>query len=152
MLCLTAFTSNVTAANNDTPFETPTSTLRYVLPPIITKITASPYILSYPVKIWDDNPFPYPTLMYFGSFVGFRSNIHVTLWVSAHEFGAPDEVDVYSDDEYYDTVTGVKLGPISFVYYPVNYSGKGFHHMKFVPDGNESASLEIDVQIGFKFL
>ena len=150
ILGLATLTSNVIATSNDTPFETPTSTLLYILPPIVTKITESPYALSYPIKIWDDKPFPYPTLMYFGSLVGLRPKMPVTIWVSTHELSAPDEVDVYSDDEYYDTVTGVKFGPISFVYYPVNYLEKGFHRLKFVPDGNESACLEIDVQIGFR--
>lgn len=150
ILCLTTFTSTVTATYNNTPFETPKSTLLYVLPPIVTKMMNYPYTVCIPVKDLDDIPFPYPTEIFFGSLIGLRPNIDVTIWVSTHESVPPDKVDVYSDDEYYDTVTGVKLGPISMVYYPVNYSEKGFHHLKFVPDGNESASLEINVQIGLK--
>ena len=120
------------------PSHLPSSGLIYVGFPLIAKIFFdSPYI---PMRVdWSDKPFPRPTLMWLGSGIGVRPGmpIHFIL------MGEPSEdVEFYSDGELYATLHG-----INFIY-AVTYDQKGFHHLKFVPVGYESDTLEIDVQIG----
>jgi len=121
---------------------TPSSGVIYVGCPLIAKICyQSPYI---PMRLvdWNDKPFPRPTLMWMGNGIGLRPALPIVIILmgsSEHPF---TKVDLYSDGIFYTTLPGMNS------IYLISYSEKGFHHLKLVPEGFESDTLEIDVQIG----
>lgn len=125
--------------NDDFWLSKPSSGLFYVVRPLITRFTNIPHIK---MKDWNDKPFPYTTLMWIGNGIGIRPRMPLLIVL----FGSPmyrmTGVSLYSDGELYSSWP---LGPI----YMFAYYEKGFHHLEFVPEGLESETLEIDVQIGF---
>lgn len=125
------------------------SALIYIVPPLIAKITGVPYRL---VRNWNDKPFPHPTLMFFGSYISIRPKIGVTYYVISFSSTPPEKVEMFSDNSSYATLNGISIPPIHPIetFYPFYYTEKGFHHLKFIPDGNESATVYVDFQVGFK--
>jgi hypothetical protein len=125
------------------------SALIYVVPLLIAKITGVPYRL---VRNWNDKPFPHPTLMFFGSYISIRPKIGVTYYVLSFSSTPPEKVEMFSDNSSYATLNGISIPPSQPIVtlYPFYYTEKGFHHLKFVPDGNESAAVYLDIQVGFK--
>ena len=125
--------------NDDFWVNKPSSGLFYVVRPLITRLTNVPYIK---IRDWSDKPFPIPTRMLFGNGISIRSKLPVIFVLMASPLYRMTRVEFYSDGELYGSWS---LGPIYFfVYYE-----KGFHHLEFIPEGLESETLEMDVQIGF---
>ena len=81
--------------------------------------------------------------------MSIRPGLGAFYWLISRSPSPPEVIEIFSDNESYTEVTGFKLGPISLTFYPFYYSEHGFHHLRIVPDGNESASLEVDFQVGF---
>lgn len=124
--------------NDDFWHSIPSSGLIHIGYPLIAKIFYdSPYIPKNVVD-WSDKPFPRPTLMWIGNGIGIRPNLPIAFVLMGTE---RTKVELYSDGELYATWP---LGPM----YIFAYYEKGFHHLKFVPEGFEEDTLEIDVQIG----
>jgi len=119
---------------------TPSSGLFYAGFPLIARILHNaPY---YPIQMvdWSDKTFPRPTLVWLGSGIGVRPTMPIAFILMGEPFG---DVELYSDGELYATIRGMNA------MYIVVYQQKGFHHLKFVPVGFESDTLEIDIQVGF---
>jgi len=120
-----------------------TSGLYYVFPRFAEKIL--PMCL---LRNWEDKPFPYPTFMFVGNGVGFRPSRDVRFAVYSRDVSPPQTVVMYCDGTYYATLTPVHGMIISLCYYCFTFTEKGFHHLTFIPEGNESDILEIDFQVG----
>jgi hypothetical protein len=123
------------------------SGLYYVFSPFIQKRTT---LTVYPLRDWGDKSFPYPTFMFIGSGVGIRPQHYVEFVVCSMEENPPQNVTLYSDGDYYATLTPVSTIIFDLWVYYFNYTSKGFHHLSFVPEGNESAALEIDFLVGVR--
>ncbi len=133
---------------DEPPLINPGSALLYIVPPLLAHKTGVPYRL---VRDWSGKSFPNSTLMWIGSGISIRPRIGIQYVVISRLPDPPEIVELYSDGELYATLAGISIPPINpiFTLYPLLYKEKGFHHLKFVPDGNESACLEIDFQVGF---
>ena len=137
------------SADNESLLSNFSSALVYIVPPRIAQITGVPYRL---VKDWNDKPFPHPTLMFFGSSISIRPKIGVTYYILSFSSIPPEKVEMFSDNTSYATLSGFSI-PFNNPFvtlYPFYYSEKGFHHLKFIPDGNESAIVHLDIQVGLK--
>lgn len=141
-----SFLETNSCLDNESLLVCPSSGLYYVVPPLMARITNIPF---RQVRDWNAKSFPHATLMFFGSCISIRPRMGVSYFLLSQSPTPPESVEVFSDNETYATLTGFKLGPISLTIYPFYYTEKGFHHLKFVPDGNESACIEIDFQVGF---
>jgi len=136
--------------NYSSPISPPSSGLIYIVPPIVNWYKYREYIPTYKmVENWNNKPFPNITLMYIGSGIGFRPKMNVSVIVYAMLPDNPEKVNVYSNGDYYDTIYPEFFGPISLRRYKLFYNEKGFHRLTFIA-GDNSSSLDIDVQIGFR--
>ncbi|UCD14643.1 MAG: hypothetical protein JSW60_04275 [Thermoplasmatales archaeon] len=133
--------------DNESPLVCPSSALIYVVPPIIARITGVPYRL---VRDWKNKQFPNTTIMFFGSLVSIRPRTGIVYSVISYSEDPPKKVELICDNKTYATLKGFSFPNLPITIYPFYYTKKGFHHLKFVPDGNESACLDIDFQVGFK--
>jgi hypothetical protein len=146
---ITTYNRSLAPVDNHSLLNNFSSALIYIVPPLIAKITGIPYRL---VRNWYNKPFPQPTLMFFGSLIFIRPKIGVTYYVLSVSSTPPEKVEMFSDNSSYATLNGISFPPIHPIvtFYPFYYTEKGFHHLKFVPDGNESAAVYLDIQVGFK--
>jgi hypothetical protein len=132
--------------NNESALVCPRSALFYVVPPIAARFTGKPYKL---VRNWIGKHFPNTTIMFFGSICSIRPRIGIQYNIYSNSEDPPKKVEVICDNETIATLKGISIPNFSLTYYPFYYTKKGFHHLKFIPDGNESACLNIDFQVGF---
>jgi len=130
------------------PLQGPDSGLFLIYPPIPARLGWIP-TLSF-IQDWSDKPFSNTTLMFIGSGVGFRPLIPVQFILYSFEDPAPEKVQVYLDGDSFVTLRGISIPPTHplVTMYGFSFSKKGFHHLKFVPDDNESATVYIDIQVG----
>jgi len=122
--------------------DVPSSGLIYVGFPLFVKILGGGGYYPISIADWSSKPFHRPTIMWIGSGIGLLPGLPVFMLLRIEDHGFI-KIDLYSDGEFYTTLTGINF------LVPVVYNQKGFHHLKFVPEGFESETLEIDVQIGF---
>ena len=101
---------------------------------------------------WENKQFPNTTIMFFGSICSIRPRIGIQFSIFSYSTDPPKKVEVFcdNDNKTYATLKGISIPNVPITFYPFYYTKKGFHHLKFIPDGNESACLDIDFQVGFK--
>jgi hypothetical protein len=133
--------------NNDSMLICPGSELLYIFSPIAARITGKPYRL---VRNWENKQFPNTTIMFFGCLSSIRPRVGIQFSIMCYSENPPEKVEIVCDNKSYATIKGFSFSQIPITYYPFYYTKKGFHHLKFIPDGNESACLDVDFQVGFK--
>jgi len=135
---------------SESPLLCPGSGLYLAFPPFLVKRGWAPWYTQ--VRDWSNKPFPNETLMFIGSGVGFRPQVPVIFILLSFADPAPETVQVYLDGDEYVSLKGISIPPIhpTFTLYAFSCTKKGFHHLKFVPDDNESAALSRDLQVGFR--
>lgn len=136
-----------TENNNESPLVFPGSSLIYVKPTIMASLTGSPYRL---VRNWENKPFSNTTIMFFGCLSSIRPRMGIHFYIISYSTNPPKKVEVVCGNKSYATLRGFSIPGNPITLYPFYYSKKGFHHVKFIPDGNESASVNIDFQLGFR--
>ena len=133
--------------NNESPLVCPSSALIYIVPTVMARLSGKPYRL---VRNWENKEFPNTTIMFFGSICSLRPRIGIQFSVFSLSTDPPKKVEVVCDNKTYATLKGISIPNFPITFYPFYYTKKGFHHLKFIPDGNESACLNIDFQVGFQ--
>jgi len=139
-----------TQTDNESLLYTLGSGLYMVFPPLFIQQGWAPWY--YMLREWSSKPFPNTTLMFIGSGVSIRPLVPVIFYLVSLAQPAPHTVQVYSDGTSYASLFGISI-PIlypKFTLYLFSYQQKGFHHLRFVPDGNESAAVIMDIQVGFQ--
>jgi len=133
--------------NNESLLVCPSSALIYLVPTVVARLTGKPYIL---LRNWEGKQFPNTTIMFIGRICSIRPLIGIQYSIFSYSMNPPKKVEVVCDNKTYATLKGFSIPNVPITYYPFYYTKKGFHHLKFVPDGNESACINIDFQVGFK--
>ena len=143
-------TSKISGLSSDVPLMGPGSGLFIIFPPLLARKGRLPSVSM--IRDWSKKSFPNTTLMFIGSGVGMRPLVPVGFLLLSRADPAPKKVHVYTDGTSFAVLSGISfpfLHP-QITLYGFSYSKKGFHHLRFVPDNNESAALFIDIQVGFQ--
>lgn len=146
ILCNTTGLQYNEVENNESLLVFPGSSLIYVKPPIMARLTGVPYRL---IRNWQNKQFNNTTIMFFGSLSSIRPRMGIHFYIISYSDNPPKKVEVICENKTYATLKGFSIPGNPITLYPFYYAKKGFHHVKFIPDGNESACVNIDFQLGF---